>query len=341
MASTATPESPRRWYQRRISLFASLERFAHRRFIRWVDTHIPRASQHLLNRKKLFIFPSRRGLALMGVILILWLLGTNYQNNLILALAFLLTSVFVVVILETHNNLTSLRISYAGASPAFAGENVEFVFSLESQTRKYCESLEFKWDSEDDSLVNVIVAPGESIKIRVALASDRRGWLKPGRLLVQSYFPLGIMRCWSWLNWDMQALVYPRPLPCSLPGAASTDEDSDGHHPSSGGEDFSGLRDYRSGDSLKQIAWKSFAQEKGLFVKEFGQNVSRETWLDFSQVPFADPEERLSGLCYWALEFSQRDEFFGVLLPGQVIEPDKGENHRRRVLEALAMFGSH
>jgi len=43
-------------------------------------------------------------------------------------------------------------------------------------------------------------------------------------------------------------------------------------------------------------------------------------------------------LCHWALDFHQRDEHYGLLMPGVKLAPNKGENHRVQVLETLARF---
>lgn len=305
-------------------------------FFKVADKHAPAATKHFLNRKKLYIFPSLRGQAYIFIVIIIWLLGTNYQNNLIIGLAFFLTSIFVVSILATHANLSGLTLEYVGAAPAFAGGSVDFIFSLSSKNNAFIESIEVGWQNGEDNVVNIVVAPGDALKIRVPQQALARGWQAPGRMLIQSYYPLGILRCWSWLNWNVAALIYPEPMESRQPEHLSVNADGDGSHPVRGGEDYTGLRDYSPGDSLKHIAWKPFAQEKGLYVKEFSQNVSHERWLSFHDFPFSDPEHILSAICYWAVEFSNQDEFFGVELPGKVIEPDKGENHRRRVLEALA-----
>ncbi|MFT5084773.1 MAG: hypothetical protein ACI9Y1_002829 [Lentisphaeria bacterium] len=66
--------------------------------------------------------------------------------------------------------------------------------------------------------------------------------------------------------------------------------------------------------------------------------MSREIWLDFSSMTSNDGELQLSGLCYWALQFHQQDENYGLLLPAKKISPNSGENHRREVLQALALF---
>ncbi len=308
------------------------------RFYRWIDGRVPPAVEHTLTQQRLYIFPTFRGLVFTGLIFLLWLLGTNYQNNLVLALAFFLVSLFIVTILHTYANLSGLKIRFESATPAFAGEDVEFIFSIEGKNAAV-ENLEFRWQDSDLPVKYVDVEKKQKTLVSVPLRSAGRGWLVPGRLRVNSEYPLGLLRCGTWLNWRVAALVYPRPLAVAEPGSIVADDDGEEEHPIRGGEDFSHLVGYRPGDPINHIAWKPFARGKGLFIKEFSQTVSREIWLDYDSIPGGDPEEKLSGLCHWALEYDLRDENYGLRLPDIVIPPDKGHSHKLEVLRALASFG--
>ena len=320
-------------------LFSALRLRAEVRFFRWVDKHTPADNRHLLTRKKLYIFPSWRGIGFIGVVLLLWLLGTNYQNNPILGLSFLLTSILVVAILRTHANLSGLDITYVGAGQAHAGSEVDFHFKLTSSSGRFVENLEAKWQRSEQRLIHIDVPPAEMVTISVPLFAPQRGWLKPGRLLLESHFPLGILRCWTWLVWDAQALIYPRLVETDKPSQGGGEGEDEGFHPLRGGDDFSGLREFRAGDSLKHIAWKVYARERGLYVKEFGQNLSRELWLSLDLLPTSNLEEGLSMLSYLAVALHREDEFYGLRLPGVTLAPNRGEDHKRKVLEHLALFG--
>ena len=50
-------------------------------------------------------------------------------------------------------------------------------------------------------------------------------------------------------------------------------------------------------------------------------------------------ELKLSHLTYWVEQFSKQRKPFGLRLPASEIGPDLGENHRRQMLRALALFG--
>ncbi|PCK09697.1 MAG: DUF58 domain-containing protein [Alteromonadaceae bacterium] len=305
---------------------------------RFIDRRSKSSNDHKLNHNNLYILPTVRGWLFIGLTAIIWLLGTNYQNNLILGLGFWLISLFVLSILHTYGNLVGLSLRFKGAPAVFAGEEVFFHFNISNSKKLWCDNIELRWQySAFESCRVCLSAKGEAVA-KVPMHGDERGVLHPGRMLLQSYYPLGLFRCWTWLRWDARAIIYPQPLKCDLADSSVTDDQGDGEHPMRGGEDFSSLKSYQPGDPPKHIAWKSYARGRGLYTKEFSQNLSRERWLDFTGMPFADVEQRLSGLCYWALEYHREDENYGLLMPGTQIEPDRGDGHRQAVLEALALF---
>jgi len=49
-------------------------------------------------------------------------------------------------------------------------------------------------------------------------------------------------------------------------------------------------------------------------------------------------ETRLSILAHWVLQAEEFGQGYGLRLPGVRIAPDRGEAHRARCLEALALF---
>ena len=76
-----------------------------------------------------------------------------------------------------------------------------------------------------------------------------------------------------------------------------------------------------------------------VLLKQYGAYADRSVWLEWDMFPAQGIEQRLSHMCYWALEYDRRNEEYGLRLPGTVIAPDVGEKHRDRVLKALALYG--
>lgn len=305
-------------------------------FFRMLDKRAPKAVQCELHRKNLYIFPSKIGTAYLALVFLIWLLGTNYQNNLILALVYWQMSLFVVIILETYYNLAGVKVRAMGAKPGFVGEPIEFYLELQANSKAGCDNIVMRWQGGKPKVL--ALADDAPLKVSLALGSHKRGRLRPQRLLLQSAYPLGLLRCWSWLNLDVEALVYPAPQKGLLPVAVSAGQGDEQKQLRATGDEFAGLKEYRAGDSLKHIAWKHYARGKGLFSKEFEQLGTEQTWLDFDAFFDGDLETTLSRLCYWVLKFDNLGLSYGLRLPGTQIPIGAGNDQRMRALRALATY---
>ena len=316
-------------------------------FYRFVDRRIATSDTHRLSQKNLFIFPTKRGFIFFSIIAVLWVLGTNYQNNLILALAFFMISVFVLAITLTFQNLNRLVVSFRGHSgDIFATSPASLRFIFSKAGKHGAEEVQLAWQSasKDESeevleATAVYYVTDSEQEHLVPWFTDQRGYKKLPRLRVQSSFPLGIIRTWTWLRFNAEAIVFPQPVNGRVGKSASSSEgEADGLHAVKGGDDFSGLNDYIAGDSIKRVYWKSFARGRGMHVKEFAESTSQEVWLDYNAVQANSVEERLSVLTFWVLQYYQDNETFGLNLPTENIAPGLGKAHRDKCLIALAAF---
>lgn len=306
-------------------------------FRQWVNRRIPAARLVTLDQRRIFIFPSRTGFFFGCSLLVMLIAAINFQSNLSYGLTFLLATLFIVAILHTYANLSGLTIRALRAEPAFSGQQSEFQLMVERSKQRHHYALYLKWPTSSEALVSLV--DDDRITIPMHMAVDKRGWFNPGRLLLESTYPLGLLRCWTWIDLDLSALVYPRPLgSAELPGLA-TDTPDGAAAMVVGNDDFYGVRDYRKGDSLRQVHWKGVAKGQGVLTKQYTAYADRSVWLDWELFPGKGIEQRLSHLCYWVLEFDRRREEYGLRLPGVLIEPNVGEKHRDRVLKELALFG--
>ncbi|WP_346836975.1 DUF58 domain-containing protein [Microbulbifer sp. SAOS-129_SWC] len=306
---------------------------------RWLQRRAPAARRVTLDHSRLFILPTRAGLAFLMVVIILWLLGTNYENNLVFALTFLLVSLFAVLPVHTFANLSGLQLRLCEVRPVFAGDYAEALLRVGRPGNRIRERIEIFWPPEQGAWLD-LVDRGEE-EVRVALPVVRRGRVRAPRLRVQSRFPLGLFRCWSRVDLDVEFLVYPQPKSAGpLPlGAATADGES--VQKRAGGDDFAGLATYRPGDSPRHLAWKQYAGGRDLYSKRYESGVDTRLWLDWDLLAGRDVETRLCNLCHWALQAEREQSAYGLRLPGTVIQPALGPDHLRRVLTALALFPIH
>jgi uncharacterized protein (DUF58 family) len=144
---------------------------------------------------------------------------------------------------------------------------------------------------------------------------------------------------WAVRHVEVQAdyFVYPEPRgQDELPEMLATGMEGPPHR---SGDDFSGVRAYSPGESLRHIDWKAYARGRPLMVKQFTGGVGRELWLESRLLPRMSLDDRLSQLTLWALEAEEGDIPYGLSVGDVNLPPDLGTLHQRRVLEALAIGG--
>jgi len=135
-------------------------------------------------------------------------------------------------------------------------------------------------------------------------------------------------------------MVYPTPNGQKQLPLNTLNEDDLDYGSQSGTDDFAGFRKYRPGDPVNSIAWKAFAREQGLLVKQFSGKGSQTLILNWESVShISDVESRLSQLCYWILLANKTSIHYGLEIPDVKIEPDHGAHHKELCLEALARYG--
>lgn len=280
--------------------------------------------------------PTRAGLAFVGLLLLLLLAGINYQNSLAYGLCFLLASLFHTTILHTFTNLLGLEVESLANPPVFAGEQAGFALRLVASKRNFCAiDLSF---TEDQTRLDV--ACGGEQRLHLYLPATQRGWLKPGRLKVETRYPLGLLKAWSWLDLDQRVLVYPQPIKGDWQQALGiTPDPGEGRSLHAlGVDDFHELRRYQAGDSLQRVHWKAYSKGQGLQVKEFAAQAGHDQWLDFSALS-GSVEQRLSVLCQAVLDLEAAERSYGLRLPGFELAQGQGVAQQEAALKALALFG--
>ncbi len=306
-------------------------------FWRWVVRRAPRAEQVRLRHKSIYVLPTLQGLGFLVVIALLWLLGTNYENNLVLGSSFLLLSLMIVSVVHAFRNLSGLKLSAQRAHPAFAGELVEFDVLLQAAPGGRHEALSLGWD-RSLAVQTDVPRSGEST-VTLPHRARWRGWLVPERLRVQSDYPLGLFRVWSWVHLDTQALIYPAPRSSEQPPQTHLSGQEGEQLSVDNQEEFQGFRSYQTGAPMAHVAWKLYAREQGLHLKDYAGYQSEQVWLDWEGLPGLDQESRLSRLCFWAVEYGKTSGEYGLRLPGLEIPLGRGRDHQTRVLRTLALYG--
>ena len=291
-----------------------------------------------LDRKRIYVLPTRQGV-LVGVLVLGMLLGAlNYNNNPGLMLAFLLAAIVHNGVVLAHLRLSGLRITALHAEPVHAGESLALRLRLESGKRSR-EGVQVRAAAgEAVGLPASLHVTGADAEVELTIPTARRGLMDLGRLRLSTTRPLGLARAWSWWRPQQRVLVYPaleRSGP-PLPGTAS--DGARQPRAQRSGEDTHHLRDYRNGDAPRQIAWKASARLDRLMVREYEAGVARDVMLDWQTLRQLPHEQRIARLARWVLEAEREGRRYRLQIPGTTLGPARGPEHRHACLRALALL---
>ncbi|MGA0235939.1 MAG: DUF58 domain-containing protein [Alphaproteobacteria bacterium] len=286
--------------------------------------------------RHIFVLPTAFGFG-FGVLLITMTLGgLNFNNNLTLMLVFLLAVIVQMTTALVYRNIVGLRIESIVSEAVFRGDHAEFKIYL----RNAADRPRFAIQGGILRSADCIDLPPLSVKkITLTHPTTRRGWLEMPSFTLENRYPFGMFRAWVWFFPQQRCLVYPSPakdappLPVSGIGRSGRSLKGDG-------EQIHGLRAYRTGDPLRRIAWRSSARHGELYTREMEQPHQESCQLRWGSLKGLDPESRLEILTRWVLQADHRNLRFSLELPSRVIPADRGPEHTRRALEALALFDS-
>jgi uncharacterized protein (DUF58 family) len=216
------------------------------------------------------------------------------------------------------------------------GEDIEISIRVTRPEGRSREGIQLGWPEGIMRWAEISEQASDTVRLYVRAPS--RGYFNPGRLLVETYFPLGLLRAWTWVDLDVRALVYPRPVFGDFPKSVSGHRDEGQLVDPLGSDDFNDIKAYRAGDPIRHIIWRSYARSDELMVKQYASYVEPRLWLRLETVA-GDIEEKVSRLTGLALMATRSDREFGLDLGGIRIAPAQGKAHLEQVLKELALHG--
>ncbi|MEO8366655.1 MAG: DUF58 domain-containing protein [Pseudoxanthomonas sp.] len=298
----------------------------------------PRSSETLpvrLDRRRVYVLPTRFGLFFAALVFAMLLGALNYNNNPALLLALLLGATGLASLIAAHLQLSGLGVDAISAEPVAAGSVMSLHVPLSAADTRMRRGLQLRCR---EARINAPPLSAEPVIATMPMATERRGWIEPGRIRISTTQPLGLALAWSWVWPDSPLLVYPcaepqgPPLP---PGNGSGNQAR--LHP--GGDDVHHLRGYRTGDPRRAIAWKPSARRDTLLVREYEQPLAIEVTLDWRMLSQLGYEQRIRRLAHWVDLAEREGRRYRVLLPGQpALGPGHGMTHRHLCLRALALL---
>ena len=195
------------------------------------------------------------------------------------------------------------------------------------------------------------VAPGAREILRLTLTPRRRGRVELAGLILNRSDPLGLVKGIARVALPARVIALPRRyrLPrLSLPGRRKHQPGGVSLSSSVGdSEEFLSLREYRPGDPLQRIHWKSFARTGRPIVKEFQDEFFERHALVLDTAGRRGEDEAFEDAVAVAASFVYTIETQECLLDLLFVGSDvhhstagRGQLHAEQMLETLAGVGA-
>ncbi len=290
-----------------------------------------------LHHRRLYILPTRFGYLYLMMLIMLLLAAINYSNSMAYVLTFLLTSIGIISLWQTHKNLLGLDIRMHTPKPVHAHQPINMTFTLrhDTGTPRYAIGMQYAQYPPE----YITLPPEQPRNLTLQVTAARRGQYKPAGIVIFTRYPTGLFHAWSWLRFDVPVVVYPQP-DFSVPASESlaAEAQSQSTVDTTDGDDFAGLREYQPGESLKHISWKAYAQGRGMLTKTFQGHAAPSLWIDLAEMPAASLEGRLAQMTAQVIDCSRQGRSFGLRLPDQHIDQSSGAAHKAQCLKEIALY---
>jgi uncharacterized protein (DUF58 family) len=235
--------------------------------------------------------PRRRIAALVVGAALLFTVGTSVQAGWLLVLSSILLGAAIAGLLLPLRMVRGVNVDRRAPGEAFQGELVAVELTVTNSGRGMRLGLEV----EDPHLARtrMIVpplGPGERAVIGTIRRAARRGVQDSTAASVRSAAPFGVAQARRPVDAPGRTVVYPAVVELGrvpLIDLAPTHDSAMHTAPRRGtGPEYLGIREYRTGDSMRHVHWPSTARHGQVMVREFEREHTRrlaivvDTWAD-------------------------------------------------------------
>lgn len=265
-------------------------------------------------KSRVYIFPTRMGGYLNGLIFLMFLLSIGYSNNLLLIFTIFLFAFNLLWLIQTHFHLHRLKPDQVSIFPGHAGHAINVnIFWKAAPKGPWNWQMQLESDHGDFAYHGI---RDDKSKSEGEITPDKRGVYQWSYLKVKTENPFGLYQVWIYYPLNLKTLVYPTLLSSVDLKLSGKDFEGDILQDKKGPDDFRGLATYRNDESRK-ISWKHYARSGDLLIKEGEEKKAPLLQLDFKPPTGAEPKERyLSYLTTQIVECHRRDIPFSLRVNG-------------------------
>lgn len=306
----------------------------------WLDKRIPAENCSKFDLRNTFILPSSFGWAMIAIVVFLFILGTNYQNNIVLSMSYFFTALLLLSLFHSYQYFTQHQLTFLAFEPDF--ENREITLRCELSSERRYPAGEFVLSITGRQSQFALAENYESTTFEINLQGLPRGLHMSPRIKVECYFGFGLFRCWSYLQPKHKILIYPRAIksPIKLHPSNKDNDNTLAQTPIKLQSDsLQGIRNFVETDPIHHVSWKHMAKGQGMLTKDFSEQAGISGWLKLNDFVHGDIEAGLRMMSYQIQHLAQEQAIYGLDLGATKILPQRGHAHLKNCLYQLATFG--
>ena len=303
-------------------------------FFKYIRSRISKSSKSTIDRRKIFIMPTRQGFILFLFLLASLIACVLYQINLGLIIVIIASFVFFLTIIITHQNI--LGLEFKSLYQLIDTDGTQKLKLLSHNNDEQRINLDITDEHHRFVLNQVNFKTGDNEHLLI-YRQHPRGVFQYPLIKIKTIFPFGIIQSWAWIQLEGKYIVYPTPekpsydLNLLIQKAIQKNQDSFEH--------FTGLKNYAEGMSESRIAWKVSQAKDQWLVKQFEADIVNEDILiNFDLIPTMKFEKKLRHLSYIFKYCYNHKYNFGFKYKNFQSKLDRSYEHYQYLLKKLAEF---
>jgi uncharacterized protein (DUF58 family) len=211
-----------------------------------------------------------------GLMLLFYIASVTSQSGLLLLFIGLIGGCFAVNWSFARRNVRHLQVTAPKLVQLVEGEASREPWKIANGSSKHAEGIELLHHGK--TLIRLpLVQAKDAVLAIPKLVYEERGVFPNAEVTLTSAAPYELIRATRRLQLPGELLVLPRVYETSAPAGAGLDPISGGKFRGgrrvNNGTHFAGVRAWQSGDSFRQVHWKSTARRDELMVKTFEEEL--------------------------------------------------------------------
>ena len=287
-----------------------------------------------MRKRKYFVRITTSGYIFVFVTIVLSVGAVNTANNLLHIVASSMLALMLLSGMGSFLNFFYLRITLIPPEEVFAGIPAPFQLIVNKQRgNSFFLTFETSFGKTKIPFIK------GKVEASLWLKFLDRGTVPLDTIKIDSGFPLGFFRRFTFKPVNQKIVVYPIPLPTLFPPLSSKSSGENEGYSRYGElcDEIKELRSYTHSDPLKWIDWKATARKGTAIVRDFYRIAGDTLIINLANKTGQDMEKQLSEAAYLIMEGHRKKLSIGLILPNEQISPGRGEEHKTRLLKAIAL----